>query len=185
MRVISGKFGGRTLKGVPSHLTRPTTDKVKESLFNMIGPYFHQQKFLDLFAGSGNVGIEAVSRGCSHATLIDRQYRAYKTILANVKLTRDPKAFTVYKMSASAALHKLSQQDQKFDLVYLDPPYRLQKMVKDLGTLSKLNLLNHHALVICETDTNVKLSDNVENYRLLKQRKYGITLITIYQYVGD
>ncbi|XIF19669.1 MAG: 16S rRNA (guanine(966)-N(2))-methyltransferase RsmD [Acetilactobacillus jinshanensis] len=185
MRVISGKFGGRILKAVPSRLTRPTTDKVKESLFNIIGPYFHHQNFLDLFAGSGNVGIEAVSRGCSHATLVDRQYRAYRTILGNVELTHDKDDFDIYKMSANAALHKLSKDNKKFDLVYLDPPYRLQKMVKDLNKLAALNLLNPRALVICETDTRANLSNNVNQYNLVKQRKYGITLISIYRFMGE
>lgn len=182
MRVISGKFGGRSLKAVPSRFTRPTTDKVKESLFNIIGPYFHNQIFLDLFAGSGNVGIEAVSRGCAHATLVDRQYRAYKTIKGNVQLTRDPDAFTIYKMSANSALRKLSEQDKKFDLVYLDPPYRLQRMMKDLNKLSTLNLLNFNAIVICETDDKAHLSKKIPNYNFIKQRQYGLTVISIYKY---
>lgn len=185
MRVISGKFGGRSLRAVPSRLTRPTTDKVKESLFNIIGPYFHGQTFLDLFAGSGNVGIEAVSRGCAHATLVDRQYRAYRTIEDNVRLTKDSGAFTIYKMSANAALRKLSEQNKKFDLVYLDPPYRLQKMMKDLNKLSNLNLLNHGAIVICETDDKTRLSKEVPDYDFMKQRHYGLTMISIYKYTGE
>ena len=148
----------------------------------MIGPYFNHQNFLDLYAGSGGVGIEAVSRGCRHATLVDRQYRAYRTILANVKLIGVPNAFSVYKMNSKIAMRKLSKAGQRFDLVYLDPPYRLQKMVRDLKQLARLNLLTSHALVICETDNHTVLNDNVGGYRLIKRRKYGITLVTIYRF---
>lgn len=185
MRVISGKFGGRILKAVPSKLTRPTTDKVKESLFNIIGPYFHHKNFLDLFAGSGSVGIEAVSRGCDHATLVDRQYRAYRTILDNVQMTRHSNLFTVYKMSANSALQILSNRDKEFDIVYLDPPYRLQRMIKDLNKLSKFHLLNSHALVICETDDNTHLSNQISDYKFIKRRQYGLTIISIYEYLGQ
>ena len=80
MRIIAGKFGGRRLKAVPGMKTRPTTDKVKESMFNIIGPYFDGGNVLDLFAGSGGLSIEAVSRGADQAYLIDRQYQAIKTI---------------------------------------------------------------------------------------------------------
>ena len=84
MRIIAGEFGGRRLKAVPGMKTRPTTDKIKESMFNIIGPYFDGGRALDLFAGSGGLSIEAVSRGVDQAVLIDRQYQAIKTIKENI-----------------------------------------------------------------------------------------------------
>lgn len=92
MRIISGEFRGRRLNAVPGMATRPTTDKVKESLFNIIGPYFEGGTSLDLYGGSGGLSIEAVSRGIDHATLIDRQYAAIKTIK---KILRLPSTLSV------------------------------------------------------------------------------------------
>lgn len=88
MRVISGNYRGRRLIPVPGNQTRPTADKVKESMFNMLGPYFDGGQALDLYAGTGALGIEAVSRGMDHATLVDKQYAAIKTIKQNVELTK-------------------------------------------------------------------------------------------------
>ncbi|UQS86465.1 16S rRNA (guanine(966)-N(2))-methyltransferase RsmD [Nicoliella spurrieriana] len=185
MRVISGKFGKRSLRAVPGRLTRPTTDKVKESLFNMIGPYFDGGNFLDLFAGSGGVAIEAVSRGFNSATLVDKQYAAIKTINENIKLTREPERFNVYKMTAESALNKLSKNSISFDMVFLDPPYKQAKMINDLANLSKLKLLNPGALVICETDNNTVLADDVPNYQLIRQKEYGLTVVSIYKFMED
>ena len=183
MRVITGKFGGRRLKAVPSHKTRPTTDRVKEALFNIIGPYFQGGTFLDLFAGSGGVGIEAASRGIKEVIMVDRQYLAYKTINHNIAITKEPQLFSAYKMSARSALKMLARKKIKFHFVYLDPPYRLQQMVKDLGWLSRLHLLVPKAKVICETDNHTYLPDLVHNYKLLERKRYGITVITIYKYM--
>ncbi len=100
MRVISGEYGGRRLRAVPGMKTRPTTDKVKEAIFNIIGPYFNGGTSLDLFAGSGGLSIEGVSRGIDHAVLIDRQGAAIKTIHQNIEVTKEPDKFTVYKRDA-------------------------------------------------------------------------------------
>ena len=95
MRVVAGEYGGRRLKAVPGMKTRPTTDKVKEAMFNIIGPYLEGGQVLDLFAGSGGLSIEAVSRGADHATLVDRQYQAIKTIHENLSVTKEEDKFTV------------------------------------------------------------------------------------------
>ncbi|WP_318530492.1 16S rRNA (guanine(966)-N(2))-methyltransferase RsmD [Apilactobacillus quenuiae] len=184
MRVISGNFGSRNLKSVPGNKTRPTTDKVKESLFNMIGPYFNGGNFLDLFAGSGAVSIEAVSRGFDKATLVDKQYAAIKTINENISITKQTESFDVLKMNAENALQFLSNQNKKFDIIFLDPPYKNQKMVEQLQEIYKLNLLNDSGIVICETDDNVNLNDDVDHYHLSQQKKYGITIISIYKLQG-
>ncbi len=185
MRVISGKFGSRSLKPVPGNKTRPTTDKVKESLFNIIGPFFDGGNFLDLYAGSGAVGIEAISRGMDSATLIDRQYLAIKTIKDNVKMTNEESNFNIYKMDSDKALEKLSSNGKKFDYIFLDPPYKMQKMVEQLATIKELNLLNENGMVICETDDNVHLKDDVDGYNLIQQKEYGITIVTLYRLMEE
>ncbi|GAA6112485.1 MAG: 16S rRNA (guanine(966)-N(2))-methyltransferase RsmD [Apilactobacillus sp.] len=184
MRVVSGKFGSRSLKPVPGSKTRPTTDKVKESLFNMIGPFFNGGTFLDLYAGSGSVAIEAVSRGIEKAILVDHQYLAIKTIKENVEMTKEKDSFQVYKMDSDLALEKFANDDTKFDFIFLDPPYKDQKMVEQLEYIKSNGLLSESGIVICETDDNVSLQDDVDGFSLIKQKKYGITIISIYKNKG-
>lgn len=181
MRVVSGKFGSRILKPVPGNKTRPTTDKVKESLFNMIGPFFNGGSFLDLYAGSGSVAIEAVSRGIESAVLVDYQYLAIKIIKENIRMTKETDAFRIYKMDSDMALNRFSEQNDKFNFIFLDPPYKDQKMVDQLHFIKDNELLNDDGIVICETDDNVILQDDVDGYDLIKQKKYGITIISIYR----
>ncbi|WP_413627102.1 16S rRNA (guanine(966)-N(2))-methyltransferase RsmD [Fructilactobacillus vespulae] len=180
MRIISGKFGGRRIQPVPGTKTRPTTDKVKESLFNMIGPYFDgEQTFLDLFAGSGAVAIEAVSRGIKQAVLVDRQFAAYKTIKNNVEIAGDEKNnFKVLKMDAEQALKKL--KGKQFNYIFLDPPYAEQQMRKQLAEIKQDQLIASSGIVICETDNKTELSE-MDGYELIKQKNYGLTIITIYK----
>lgn len=185
MRIISGKFGGRRLKAVPGLKTRPTTDKVKESMFSIIGPYFNGGNVLDLFAGSGGLSIEAISRGANEAYMVDRQYQAIKTIKENIQVTKEEAKFHLFKMDAQKALSQFASRDLKFDLVFLDPPYKQQKIVDDLGRMSSLGLLNANATVICETDQNADLPQMVDGYKFYKTVTYGITVLTIYYYVGD
>lgn len=186
MRIISGEFRGRRLNAVPGMATRPTTDKVKESLFNIIGPYFEGGTSLDLYGGSGGLSIEAVSRGIDHATLIDRQYAAIKTIKKNIEVTKHPERFSVYKQDAEKALHFLSRQTQHFDLVFLDPPYAKQHIIDDLKKMVDLNLLNDQALIVAETNQEAQLpTENWGSFEFLRQQTYGITVLTIYRFRKD
>lgn len=184
MRIISGNYGGRKLKAVPGMKTRPTTDKVKESMFNIIGPYFDGGVVLDLFAGSGGLSIEAVSRGADVAYLVDRQYQAIKTIKENIKVTKEEQKFNVFKADAAKALQKFSQQNIKFDYIFLDPPYAKQQIIDNLNNFVELGLLNLNAVIVCETDENAQLGDNLQDFEMLKQVTYGITVVTIYRYKG-
>ena len=122
MRVIAGKYKKRQLKVPKSQLTRPTTDKNKENLFNMIGPYFQGGTVLDLFGGSGGLGIEAISRGCDTLYSVDHQYEAFKTIKENFSLLKLENCFPL-KMDYKKALKYLYEKGIKFDYVFLDPPY--------------------------------------------------------------
>lgn len=180
MRIISGEYGGRKLKAVPGMATRPTTDKVKESMFNIIGPYFDGGKSLDLFAGSGGLSIEAVSRGISHAFLIDRQYQAIKIINDNIAITKEEDKFTVYKQDADKAIGLLKGKET-FDLIFLDPPYKTQEIIDTIKKIDSNELLNDQALIICETDQYANLPDDISGFSLFRRQNYGITQVTIYQ----
>ncbi|MFD1671183.1 16S rRNA (guanine(966)-N(2))-methyltransferase RsmD [Agrilactobacillus yilanensis] len=181
MRIISGEYSGRRLKAVPGRKTRPTTDKVKEALFNIIGPYFDGGRVLDLYAGTGGLGIEAVSRGLSEAYLVDRQYAAIKTIEENVAVTRAADKFHIMKMSATKALSNFELQKLQFDLVLLDPPYQEQQIVKLLNQLRDKQLLKPGAQVVAETDVTV-LYPEIADYTLLGQHQYGITEVSVFCY---
>ena len=185
MRVVSGKFRGRKLQAFPGMATRPTTDKVKESLFNMIGPYFSGGQSLDLYAGSGGLSIEGVSRGIDHAYLVDRQYQAIKTIKHNVALTKHENQFTIIKQDAQRILPVIAGQGVRLDLIYLDPPYAKQQIIKDIQSLVDLNLLNSGALVVCETNQEANLPTDLSQFELVRQQTYGITVVTIYRFIGE
>lgn len=183
MRVISGEFRGRKLKSLSGDNTRPTTDKVKESIFNMIGPYFDGGTCLDLFAGSGGLAIEAVSRGMAHAYLVDRSYPATKVIKENIAITKVEERFTVWKMTAEAALRQLTAEGQQFDLVLLDPPYAKQQLVTQLTEMANGGLLREDALIVCETDKQVTLPETIgASLQQIRQQTYGITAVTIYRF---
>lgn len=184
MRVVSGEFRGRKLSAVPGMATRPTTDKVKEALFNIIGPYFDGGVSLDLFAGSGGLSIEGVSRGIDRAVLIDRQYAAIKTIKKNVEATKRPEKFQIFKQDAVKALHLLQGHKEHFDLVYLDPPYAKQKIVENLSAMVELDLLNPGAIIVAETNQEANLPDDLPGFKMVRRQDYGITVLTIYHFTG-
>lgn len=181
MRVIAGTYGGRRLKAVPGNQTRPTTDKVKEALFSMIGPYFDGGKALDLFAGTGGLGIEAVSRGCDLAVLVDKQRQVQNVIAENIAITKEPERFRVIKTAAQNALNTLATEQQQFDYVFLDPPYRFKIIQQLLEKLATLNLLTNQAQIIVETEKEDEII-LPEHFELIKHHDYGITKISVYQY---
>ncbi|MBB1062324.1 16S rRNA (guanine(966)-N(2))-methyltransferase RsmD [Limosilactobacillus fastidiosus] len=182
MRIVAGDFGGRRLSAVPGMATRPTTDKVKEALFNIIGPYFNGGISLDLYGGSGGLSIEGISRGIEHAVLVDRAYPAIKTIKGNIEVTKHPEKFTVLKMDSRKALTILQKQGKKFDLIYLDPPYAKQQIVKDMARLAELGLLNDNALVVAETNQEANLPIDIDSFRFIKKQSYGITVLNFYRF---
>ena len=184
MRIVSGEFGGRPLKTVPGDATRPTTDKVKEAIFSMTGPYFDGGRSLDLYAGSGGLSIEGVSRGLDEAVLVDRQFAAIKTINENIAITKAPEKFTVIKSTADAAIQRL-MGSQPFDVLYFDPPYAKQTITADLEKLVAANLIAPDALIVAETDQNANLPEDMPNFEFLKEKDYGITVVKLYQYKGE
>lgn len=181
MRVISGDFGGRRLKPVPGMKTRPTTDKIKENIFNIIGPYFDGGSVLDMYAGSGGLAIEAVSRGMDNATLIDKQFAAIKTITDNVKVTKSEEKFDVIKGDTKKVIHSLAQKGKKFKMVFFDPPYALQTIENDIKKLIELDLLAMDVTIVCEISEEVILPENIQFLKKDREQRYGITKIVIYK----
>ncbi|MDT2824473.1 16S rRNA (guanine(966)-N(2))-methyltransferase RsmD [Vagococcus lutrae] len=181
MRVVAGEHGGRKLKSLPGDNTRPTSDKVKGAIFNRIGPYFNGGTILDLYGGSGNLAIEALSRGCDHAVCVDRHYKAIMIIKENAALLKLEKRMTILKSHAQQAMTQLSEQSYEFDYVFLDPPYAEETIEKDIRQLLALELLTPHAQIICETDKQVMLPERIEEMVVSKDVIYGQTKITYYE----
>ncbi|MGX6961488.1 16S rRNA (guanine(966)-N(2))-methyltransferase RsmD [Vagococcus xieshaowenii] len=180
MRIVAGEYGGRRLKTLTGDNTRPTSDKIKGAMFNMLGQYFDGEIVLDLFSGSGNLSLEALSRGCGHAYCIDKNFQAISIIKENVGLVKAESRVTIMKKSAESALQEFAAKKQVFDLVFLDPPYKEQKIVAQVTFMLENGLLSDHARVVCETDKFFDLGE-IEGLVCLKNQLYGNTRITIYQ----
>jgi len=180
MRVVSGTCKGRPLKAVPGNTTRPTTDKVKEALFNMIGPYFDGGIGLDLFAGSGGLGIEGLSRGLEKVIFIDRESRAIQVIQENIKACKFEGQSEVYRNDAERALKALIKRDLTFDYIFLDPPYKKQQLVSLMDKMEKQDLVKPDGVIVCEHSFDVELPQTVGRFNQIKYEKYGIIAVTIY-----
>lgn len=182
MRVVSGACKGRPLKAVPGTGTRPTTDKVKESIFNIIGPYFDGGIVLDLFAGSGGLGIEALSRGMDRGVFVDRDFTAFQTVKANLDLCKLSERAEVYKNDSQRALKALIKRELSFELIMLDPPYKKQKLVELLEEISKARILNDKGYIVCEHGHDVTLPEHIGDLIIKRKEVYGIIAITIYKW---
>ncbi|HLR80314.1 MAG TPA: 16S rRNA (guanine(966)-N(2))-methyltransferase RsmD [Bacillota bacterium] len=182
MRVIAGTHRGRLLKAVPGDTTRPTTDKIKEAVFHMLGPFFQGGTCIDLFAGSGALGIEALSRGIDHAIFIDKSPKAIHTIHRNLKALQLADRSEVFRTDAIRALHATAKRELTFDLILLDPPYRTIDYDTYLEEIVKLNLVNEDGLIYCEHDPETLLPSRMNHLVRMKYEKYGSTTsISIYQ----
>lgn len=179
MRIIAGKYAKRNLHTLKSNATRPTSDKVKGSLFNSLGQFFNGGRVLDLYAGSGALGIEAVSRGYDNAVLVDISGQACQIIRKNVELTKEDR-FRVLKCSDNRAIKILNEEGKKFDLIFLDPPYAKQKIVKIMTKLLENDLLNDNALIVAETDEHDELPE-VSGFSIIKDHQLGRTKVKVYK----
>lgn len=181
MRVIAGKLKGRRLKALEGQSTRPTSDMIKESIFNLIGPYFEAATVVDLFSGSGSLGIEALSRGVDHAYLVDHNPEATAIIRDNVHSLGLNDQVDILTMSAQAALHYFKSHGIVINLLLLDPPYDMEGLEELLADILSLDLISPRALVVCETSKRVELAEKIGSLEVIKNRKYGKSRVTVYQ----
>lgn len=177
MRVISGKYKGLRLNGFDIEGTRPTMDRVKESMFAMIQGNIKDSIVLDLFAGSGNLGIEAMSNGSKITYFVDSNPVATKTIGDNLKKIHVDEEYHILKMDYKKALKEFQMKEVQFDVVLLDPPYRLHFIDKILKLLVEYNLLKKDAIVVCEYDKEEIHSNALT---CIKEKRYGDKYVKIY-----
>ena len=174
MRVISGKYKGKKLIGFDKEGTRPTTDRVKESVFAMIQNKLRDSIFLDLFAGSGSIGIEALSNGASKCYFVDNGKQIIKVLNENLNNIDNA---VVINNSFLYALNYFKDNNITFDIIFLDPPYHLNLLNDALKYIEKYNLLKNDGLIICEYEEEVPL----DIYDVIAIKKYGKTNIKIFK----
>ncbi len=143
----------------------------------MIGPYFEGGRVLDLYAGSGGLSIEAVSRGISSAVLVERDRKAQAIVAENIQMTKEVGKFQLLKMEAERALEQVSGP---FDLIFLDPPYAKEQIVADIEKMAERELLSEDVMVVCETDKAVELPEEIACLGIWKEKIYGISKVTVY-----
>lgn len=172
MRVISGKIRGKKLYALEGDSTRPTTDRVKENIFNMIMPYIHGAKVLDLFAGSGALGIEALSRGAESCDFIENNRDALGIVKKNLDET--PFNGFVHFTDFDAFL---ANADKVYDIIFLDPPYKAGYYSKALEVIKKRNLLSENGVIVIERDSADR--EEIIGFEVLKDRRYGHTSVLV------
>ena len=177
MKVISGSLKGRNIKGHDIEGTRPTMDRVKESLFAMIQNYIDDSVVLDLFAGSGNLGIEALSNGAKYCYFNDINKKCTKVIEENISNFGIEDKAKVICNDYKETLTYFKNNDIRFDLVFLDPPYKIDVTEEIVETMDKYNLLNPNALVVIEKESN--RLPLIDGFDLIKNKKYGDKYIFI------
>lgn len=175
MRVISGKARGTKLNSIDDIATRPTLDRVKESLFNMIQNKVPNSVVLDLFAGSGAIGIECISRGADKVYFCEKSHISSKMIYQNLEKTRFLEQSFVIEKDYKQCLKELSEKEISFNIIYIDPPYRQNLAIMAVEKILSLDLLDEEGIIIIETDDETRELKNLEkiNLKVYDLRKYG------------
>ena len=181
MRVITGKARGVALKTPDGMLTRPTADRVKEALFSIIQFDIPGAKVLDLFGGTGQLGIEALSRDASSAVFVDEREDACKLIKENLRRTRLEQYARVVR---SDYLSYLNTCREKFNIILLDPPYAEIFLENSLNRITEIDILQSGGIIVCERPLGKELSLDFPGYSRSKDYKYGKTLLTLYRKEG-
>ena len=175
MRVISGRARGTKLNSIDDIATRPTLDRVKESLFNIIQNKIPESIVLDLFAGSGAIGIECISRGASQAYFCEKSHIASKMIYQNLEKAKFLDESTIIEKDYEVALKMLNEKNISFDIIYIDPPYIKNIAVHSVEQILSLNLLKENGIIIIETDDENRELKELEKLQVqvYDLRKYG------------
>jgi 16S rRNA (guanine966-N2)-methyltransferase len=179
LRVISGSVGGMKLESLKGYEHRPTAERVKEALFNIIGPQLVGSSFLDLYAGTGSIGIEALSRGAKLCAFVEKSQKAVAVIGRNLDKTSLRDRAHIFKCHVSSALNRLIENGMSFDYIFLDPPYEkgmANHTLKEISSLA-LKLLTNSGIIIVEESKREELHLE-QNMTLIRRETYGDTSIS-------
>lgn len=180
MRIISGTLKGRNIKGYDIDGTRPTMDRVKESMFAMIQNNLKDSICLDLFCGSGNLGIEAISNGAKLCYFIDNNIKAIKTVEENIKNLNIKSNAKLLNYDYKKSLKHFNETNTKFDIIFVDPPYDYHVIEKIIGYVDEYNLLNDDGLLVLEFEKE-QLEETYGKLNLIKEKKYSWKYVYIYK----
>lgn len=181
MRIVSGKYGSRRLESVPGDGTRPTADKVKGAIFSSLGNQFDGGRFLDCYSGTGNMALEALSRGMDFAVCVDKSAKAMQTIKKNVASLGVQSQCKIIRKDIFQAIAQLSDP---FDLIYIDPPYAKQKNEKLIEKLIENELVKDNTIVVVESDEKDVFPEQIGDFTIWKIKSYRNTKITYYRKEG-
>ncbi|SFH51005.1 16S rRNA (guanine(966)-N(2))-methyltransferase RsmD [Tindallia magadiensis] len=184
MRIISGVAKGHKIKAPKGDLVRPTTDRVKESVFNTIQHKVISSIVIDLFAGSGGLGIECISRGAAHVYFVEWSSGHVKCIKENLIKARLETSATILHQEVSLAIRQLYQNKIQADIIFLDPPYQQQLVNPTLELISKYELLSEDGIIVVEHSKAEILSKKIEALIQTKQKKYGDSMISYFKKEG-
>lgn len=181
MRIIGGEYRSRLI-GMPKGAeARPTQDRVREAIFNILGGV-GGKTVLDLFAGSGAFGLEALSRGAAHAAFVENNSRCLKTIEENVEsLNIEPSRYDIVRGSVFATLSRLEKEGNRYDIIFLDPPYHKDMAKNCLINIDYYDILPKFGLAVAEHSRKDSLEADLDTLEILTQRNYGDTAVTIYR----
>lgn len=182
MRIITGRFKGKKLVSPKESDTsiRPTLDRIKEPVFSMIMPYIPEARVLDLFAGTGALGLEAISRGASYAVLNDKSTEALRIISTNVTLTQAQNCVKISRKEYDKCLKSL--KGEKFDIIFLDPPYATNYERDALEKIVEHELLSQDGIIILETDKRKEINEEINGLEMKDKRTYGRVTIRVYKW---
>lgn len=184
MKVIAGEYKGRKLNTLQGDRTRPTSAVTKEALFQMLGPFFPEGIVIDLYAGSGSLGIEAISRGMDEVYFVENNHDAIKVIQSNIDLLTHQNKFHILDMPVAHALIHLADLGIHADLILMDPPYH-QNVDDDLLKISELGLIRQNGVLSVETHKDQKLADEYGALSKILSKNYGSSQIFLYRMNGD
>ncbi len=174
MRVISGSARGLKLRAPKGIKTRPTTDRIKESFFNIINPYLYECRFLDLFSGSGAIGIEALSRGAQKAVFVDSGRESIEVIRANIEAARLSDRASVVDSDVFAAVSRLGSKNDRFDIIFMDPPYSKGLVEKTLRAVLNADILVPDGFIVAEQAAGDERPD-IEGLEIYRIKDYKTT----------
>lgn len=181
MRIISGEWKGRRLISVKGKSTRPTSDRVRESVFNILRDRVNESNILDIFAGTGSMGFEALSRGGMEAVFIEKNNKAANVIAQNAKLLGCIDMIKIIKKDVFKAIDDLAREKYIFDLIFMDPPYNTKIESSVLSAILEANILSRPGLIVIEHDSNDRMPNDVGILMRTDMRKYGNTGVSLYE----
>ncbi|WP_373898491.1 16S rRNA (guanine(966)-N(2))-methyltransferase RsmD [Haloimpatiens sp. FM7315] len=180
MRIIAGEAKGRKLLSPEGMNTRPTLDRVKESIFSIIQNKVYATRAIDVFAGTGSLGLEAVSRGAKECYLVDRNAATFENLKKNVENCKFEDRCKCLNLDSYEALQMLGNKKIVFDLIFIDPPYRKDMIPKAVDIITEKNMLQKEGIIVCKIDTIEELYQGNGVINLVDQRKYGNTTVCFY-----